>query len=233
MGLFLVALSFTVEGSPQLPAPTAGPTASPRVLATPRDMPAVDTDAVLLQENFADAQKSVLRIYEDDEVRYAIERERYLIEIKQPEVTAWSLVEGEYTNVAIQVEVQSTRSTAATAGGIVFRCRDDANFYLYAVSSEGFYRLELLEDGEWIALIDWTPSEAIVVPTAGYPNVANLLRVEVVDTQIALLVNGILLEKTIDSTFAAGAAGLAAMTFDGGGRVTFDDFVIARLDVER
>lgn len=90
--------------------------------------------------------------------------------------------------------------------------------------------MELLQDGEWLSLIDWTQSQAIKVASQD-DSAVNVLRVEQADDRIALFVNGVLLEETLDETFGQGRIGLAASTFDrGNARIQFDNLVVTTLE---
>lgn len=124
IALFLISLSFTVEGSPRLTlnANTAVPTQVPS--AEPTTEANTVTGTILLQEDFSSLNTSRLRSREDDDIRYAIVAGAYLIEVKQAERIGWSLVAGEYADIAVQVDVKSKRKPVPVAGGIIFGYQD-------------------------------------------------------------------------------------------------------------
>ena len=100
--------------------------------------------------------------------------------------------------------------------------QDNRNFYLFSVSNDGYYTLELLQDGNWTTLIDPTQSDQI-------DTARNTLQVATRSDRIALSVNGTLLEETTDSTFSSGEVGLAVSTFpDSTGTISFDNLLITR-----
>lgn len=182
---------------------------------------------LLLQDAFEHAGTSTLEIGEDNDVRYAYEDGKYLIEVKRPDLVVWSRIEGRFANIALQVETTLADDATIAASGLIFRYQDDANFYLYSFANNGFYSLDLIKDGERIPLIDWTP--AVIVDGAD----ATTLRVELVEDHIILYANGVVLERTIDSTFTSGEVGLAASTFDAGvASVYFDNLLITTVDGE-
>ncbi len=224
----VISLVFIVESDTSIRSP-GGVTAVPDMIASTPRSEAV-TQEILLQDTLARAEDSRMIVDEDETVRYAFEEGRYLITVKPTDQIAWSLAEGTYAdNLAIQVVTTVESDPEQAAGGIMFRYQDEANFYLYTVSGNGFYSLELLENDQWITLIDWTPSEAIAVGSASSSASTNTLRVEVASNRIALFVNNIRLEETIDSTFTGGEVGLVTSTFDlGNGRVAFRDLLITQ-----
>lgn len=182
----------------------------------------------LLQDALTSSVTSSMLVREDEESRFAFDDGRYLIEVNKLDWMAWALVEGTYDDtVAIQVTTSIANNPDDTAAGIIFHYQDEENFYLYNVSGNGFYRLSLLENNEWIILIDWTPSDVIAIAGAGETAPTNTLRVELVGERIALFVNNVKVEETIDSTFSRGEVALTANVFEQvGGQVYFSDLLI-------
>lgn len=179
---------------------------------------------LLLEDDFSDKMASDLDVSEDETSRSGYEDGLYVIEVKVPEMVVWSLVGDPYADVSVEVEAEVPAGSDVTAAGVIFRYQDNDNFYLYSVSNDGYYQLELLQDGEWIMLIDPTLSD-----TVGKGR--NTLRVEARGSRIALYANGVLLEETADTTFSSGDAGLAVSTFEGStGTVRFDNLVIVRAE---
>ena len=175
-----------------------------------------------LTENFDRPERSTFVVDENEDMRYAFDTGGYLIEIKATDTLVWSLAEGQYSDVTTEVEVSFLKDTPLSAGGLVFYYQDERNFYLFSVTSEGLYSLELVENNEWITLIDWTETDGLV-PTGQ----ANRLRLEANGDQIALFLNGTRLELTSDGTFTKGEIGLAATSFDNGGvQARFDNLMV-------
>lgn len=178
--------------------------------------------SLLLEDDFSDEGTSNLDVSEDATSRSAYEDGAYVLEVKESETVVWSLVGGPYSDVSVEVEAEVPADSDMTAAGLVFNYQDGDNFYLFSVSNDGYYLLEMLQDGGWITLIDPTLSEEVDAAR-------NTLRVEMRGDRIALYVNGALLEETTDSTFASGDVGLAVSTFpDSTGTVRFDNLVIAQ-----
>lgn len=176
--------------------------------------------AVLLEDDFSDPGVSNLDQSEDETSRSAYEDGGYVLQVKEPETLVWVLVGGPYSDIGVEVETEVARDSDIAAAGLVFHYQDDDNFYLFSVTNDGYYALELLQGGEWIVLIDPTLSDEVDADR-------NTLRVETSGGRIALYVNGALLEETVDDTFTSGEVALAVSTFEGStGSVRFDDLVI-------
>jgi hypothetical protein len=176
----------------------------------------------LLSEDFDRPNSSDFVVDEDEDLRYSFDEGGYLIEVKTEDMLVWSLAEGQYSDATTEVEVTFLDDTPVSAGGLLFHYQDQDNFYLFSVTNEGLYSLELVEDNEWNTLIDWTETEALA-PTGE----ANRLRVEASGDQIGLYLNGQRLDLTSDGTFTDGEIALAATSFDdGGAQARFDNLVV-------
>lgn len=178
--------------------------------------------AVLLEDDFSDTGVSSLDQSEDETSRSAYEDGVYVLEVKEAETVVWSLIGGPYEDVRLEVDAEVPAGAEVAAAGLVFHYQDNANFYLFSVSNDGYYALEVLQDGEWTTLIDPTLSDAV-------DSARNRLRVTTSGERIALYVNDTLLEETTDASFTSGEVGLAVSTFDTSpGILHFDNLVVAR-----
>ncbi len=177
---------------------------------------------VLVADDFSSASTSDLDVSEDKTSRLAYEGGAYVIELKRPQAIAWSLVDGSYKDVSVEVDAVMLPGSDNVAAGLIFQYRANYDFYLYSVTNDGYYTLKSMKDGAWFPLIDATQSDKI---RAG----RNTLRVETHGDRIALYVNGALLEETTDGALGAGEVGLAASTFiNGTGAISFDNLLIKR-----
>ncbi|ACL24581.1 zinc ribbon domain-containing protein [Chloroflexus aggregans] len=177
---------------------------------------------ILFQDKFDNPASSALLTNEDNDVRYAYEQGRYVIEVKQPELLVWSLIDGTYRNVTIEASYIMPGNMPNVAAGLIFHYQDEDNFYLFSVSNDGYYALELLQNNQWTTLIDWTKHQAINPER-------NRIRVELRNDEIVLYVNDKQIDKTRDPTFTDGNVALAVTSFDkGGGTVEFEEITISQ-----
>ena len=175
----------------------------------------------LLRDDFDNPTTSSLGVRNDSSSSYSFEQGSYVIEVKEPELLVWALIEGNYRDVVIETSYSTPLNAPNLAAGLIFHYQDEDNFYLFSVSNDGYYALELLENNQWITLIDWTQHNAIAAES-------NRLRVELSGDQITLFVNDRRLEQTRDPTFTRGEVGLAVTSFDEGGAVVRYDEIIVR-----
>lgn len=208
---------------------------------------------VLLYDSFTSSQTSRLLTSQDRTVRFGLADGGYRITVRQPHTLAWSRLADDYRSyqdIAMQVETVLLAGSAQTTSSLLFRYQDDNNYYLFNVAYNGFYNLEVLEDGHPTRLIDWTPSAAIQTapwvsrsppmptgpPELTRPHAAprNLLRVVVQGNRIGLFVNGVRLEETLDRTFRRGGLALAVQTFavpaPGAATIHFDNLLVTTSD---
>lgn len=195
------------------PRPTLGAAPSP-----PAATPAADSPP--LREPFDSPAASGFATRDDAVARYAFEQGGYTITVKAPETLVWTLAGGRYEDVAVSVDAVAPAGSGRAAAGVIFHYQDDGNFYLFQVSSSGYYALELVAADQLTTLIDWTQSDAIA-------GAANELRVETSGDRIALFVNGRRLEETRDISFTRGDVGIAASSFaEPEAAVRFDNLTI-------
>jgi hypothetical protein len=152
-GATLVWLGRTSWGTPSLVATPAQPGGG--LISSD---PLTPKSTQLLQENFDDPDSSALSNAEDSFARYAFVDGAYQMQVKQPERLAWSIVGGPYGDLRVSVESKITPDDPVAAIGLIFHYQDENNFYLYSITNDGFYALELLMNNQWITLIDWTRS---------------------------------------------------------------------------
>jgi hypothetical protein len=50
---------------------------------------------------------------------------------------------------------------AGSAWGVVFRIQDNQNYYWFRVTDTQFFAVSVIEDSQWLDLVEWTRSEAI------------------------------------------------------------------------
>lgn len=136
------------------------------------------------------------------------------------------LLKHTYEDIKISVETRYVQGAMNNWMGVICRQQDEANYYLLAISTDGYYLIQLVEDGTVTPLIGPTPSTAIHTGKA-----QNLLEVTCKENTLTLVVNHIRLASRTDATL--GAAGQVALFTDaadpGGTTVTaFDDFTLTQ-----
>ena len=196
-------------------APATTPTASSGSEPTPSP-----EAGGVIEDDFSKPQTSHLEIVDDATTRAAYVAGAYVLAAKQPKKVVWALIGGPYQDVTFQVDATPVAGSKLAGAGLIFHYQDKDNFYLYSVTGDGYYTLELFQAGKLTMLLDPTQSDKISVE-------GNTLRVETNGDRIALWVNGTLLEMTSDGTFTTGAVGLAVSSFERStGAISFDNLVV-------
>jgi hypothetical protein len=179
---------------------------------------------VLLADDFSSAAQSSLGSGSDAETSYRFVDGGYQIEILPSDMLAWSRIAGQYRDARIEFDARLLDGPAEAGVGLIFRYQDADNFYLFTVSGDGFYNLEMMSNGRWQTLIDWTAAPAI----QPFGRI-NRLSVTTVADRITLGINGVIVDETIEPRFPDGAAALALTTFeDGAATAMFDNLRISR-----
>jgi len=168
----------------------------------------------------------------------------------------WSVLDRKFNDFDLRVTAHLVEGPLAqNQYGVIFRYRDENNFYIFRISADGYYSLSKIEGGIEEKISDWGTTEAIRQGIA--PNRIRIIgegdvfRFYVNDVWLPLCLKGenetsmwagaersgvcLTDEPTKvfrDDTFAQGRIALAAGTFDGSEvAVAFDDLVIVGPDI--
>lgn len=192
--------------------------------ATPDPNPASSGGGAVLYKQTFDKPGSDFDEDETDNASYKFVDGAYSVSAKKPNLIVWQKIKGDYGNAAISLDA-TIQGPKGSAAGLVFHYQDDKNFYLFTITGDGRYGLDMYKDDKLTTLIDWTESSA--VHTAGE---LNRLRVETVDDTIRLYANDELLDEISDGTFKRGKTAIAINTFDDPKlTVLFDNLVVRSL----
>jgi hypothetical protein len=199
------------------PAPTAAATNVPaiQVTATPMPQPTAkltETSApqlLVLEDDFSNPKSGWDR-GADADADWGYQDGEYRILVHATDTTAWANTHERYdlADLVMVVEAHRVAGPLDNQYGVIVRYQDRANFYLFSISSDGQYTVQMLLDDNWKDLVQWTPADVIKQDEG-----TNLLRVEAKGPDMRFLVNGELLCAVQDSTFSAGSIGLAAGSF--------------------
>jgi zinc-ribbon domain len=199
----------TFQAISELPTSAAEPTAA-----------ASGGGSVLYKQTFDNASSD----FNEDETAnatYKFVDGAYSVSAKKPNLIVWQKIKGDYGNTAISLDT-TIDGPEESAAGLLFHYQDDKNFYLFTITGDGRYGLDVYKDDNLTTLIDWTESSAI-----NKVGDLNSLRVETIDDTIRLYANDTLLDEISDSTFKRGKTAIAINTFDDPKlTVTFDNLVI-------
>jgi len=144
------------------------------------------------------------------------------IEVTVANYVVWAgLQNREYVDVAAEVNARVASGTGGNYG-LLFRIKDDDNFYRFVISTGGSYRIVKLVGKQWKTIQDWARSSAIRTDGA-----TNRLKVVARGPSITVYANGQKLATVTDADHPVGGVALVvAAGSETGFHVAFDDFQV-------
>jgi len=202
------------------------PVATPTPVAEPVDvtdrLAEIKADDPTTSDDFR-RDNDTWNLEPDEDATFFYRGRTFHIKVDAPEWIGWSAGEITTTDFLLEVDTQYVDGPADAEYGVIFRQVDADNYYFFAISRSGSYRLWRLEDGEWTTMVEWTETDAIDTSE----DALNRLGVLAEGAQLTLLVNDVALTQLEDETFASGKVALALGTFDeAGAEVAFDNLDI-------
>jgi hypothetical protein len=120
----------------------------------------------------------------------------------------------------ISVDARQTSGPASADYGLAFRVVSDNTLYTFNISDTGQFAVQLLYQGQWTTLVNWTPTAAV------RPGESNNLKVLAVGDQFTFFVNDQEVARLGDDSVPQGRVGVAVDHFEEGVTASweFDDF---------
>lgn len=107
-------------------------------------------------------------------------------------------------------------SKAGSGWGVIFKVKDNYNYYSFRMTDQQFFAVSLQRDSQWLNIVDWTRTDTIK------PNGVNQLEVMANDAHFIFLINGQVVKEVDDSHLSRGLVGLAIEGYTPGEKTTFD-----------
>ena len=180
---------------------------------------------VLFEDDFSSTSSGWDQVDSSDRVT-DYDNGAYLIRVNDTNSDAWANPGKTFGDVRVEVDATKTGGDDNNNFGVI--CRSQAgsvdDFYTLWISSDGYYAIVKIENGDLGFLVEWQTSDAI-----NQGNTTNHIRGDCVGSTLSVYANGTLLGSADDSTFTSGDVGLEAGTFDvGGTEIRFDNFVVSQ-----
>jgi len=149
----------------------------------------------------------------------------YQIYVNEPTTDYFSTPYCSYKDVGLEVQAVRSGGPVENNFGLVCRFSDERNFYLGQVSSDGYFGIFKVRDGEYLQLDnEYMRLYEVILSEV---NEVNLLRFDCQGQKLFLFVNGTLLASVEDDDYSIGDIGLLAGTFEQPGvLIAFDNFRI-------
>ncbi len=178
---------------------------------------------VLFQDDFSDPtsgwsvsnETDRVIAYQDGGLRFFVNQAHY---------DYWSVPGLNFSDVHIDADATKLAGPDDNDLGILCRYRDQNNFYGFLISSDGYYGISKMKNGEHtlIGMDGMRVSQTIQTGQA-----TNHIRADCIGSTLALYVNGEKLYEVQDADFTSGDVGLLVGTFDQpGADVRFNNFVV-------
>jgi hypothetical protein len=108
----------------------------------------------------------------------------------------------------LEVAAHALAGSEFNGYGLVYRAQDDARYYVFAVGSDGYYAVLLMNGPEELPLVDWQQ-----FPHVRREQQSNRLRVTCADTICDFYINDEYAVTIEDDTWLAGDVGLWVRSF--------------------
>lgn len=164
---------------------------------------------VLFQDNFASTDSGWNRVRDANGNITDYENDGYRILNNQPISHIWANPGLKFDDVHLDVDINKTGGPDDNYFGVICRYLDGSNFYILAISSDGYYGIIKVKEGSLnlLGAEQMQPSEAIL-----QGNAANHLSAECKGKELSLWVNEQLLLSVEDGEFSSGDVGLEVTT---------------------
>ena len=192
---------------------------------SPEASPLPTSDDVILSDEFSPPNVAWARFDTEESAVYVQDGELFL-EDRGKGVAVYAPLSGKtYEDVLVSVEARHVQGTVNNWMGVICRQQDEGNYYLLAISADGFYLILRVEDGESTALAGPKMSDAINQGKA-----ENDVIVRCQGSSLSLRVNGDFVVARTDAVFSdSGQIALFADAVESGETATtaFDNFVLS------
>ncbi len=142
----------------------------------------------------------------------------------QPGQIWWTNPGRMFDDVIISVETEHVSGPQDNAYGVICRYQSSENFYVFLISSDGYYAIGKYQSGR--EQVQYLSGEGQYVASSAINQglARNTLRVSCIGDELTLTVNGELVDSVSDATFVTGDVGLSASSFEPGTLVvSFDN----------
>lgn len=205
--------------------PSGGSSSGGGAVATAAAEVGLAKGELLYSDDFSDPS-SGWDIRQADDASTVYQNGAYHITVNNIDWVAWGNPYDEFTDFIVEVDATQVAGTDDNDFGVLVRYVDVDNFYRFEISSDGYYSFDMMQDNEWITLIEWTPSDAIRLGKR-----TNTITVRCEGDLFTFYVNGQYLDEYRDSTFASGDIGLLAGTIqEAPVHIAFDNVKVWALD---
>lgn len=181
---------------------------------------------VLFKDDFSNTNSGWDRVQDDDGINDYVDG-GYRILVNKENWYFWSNPGLNFSDVIIDVDAKKIGGPDDNDFGVICRYKDNSNFYFFTVSSDGYYGISKIIDGEefMIGMDSLQFNDKVVNLGAA----SNHIQASCIGNSLTLKVNNTTLADVKDSDLTSGDVGLIAGTYDEiGTDILFDSFVVSK-----
>jgi hypothetical protein len=195
----------------------------------PTSIPVSASTAVakpLFSDDFSDPSSGWDRVNDEEGINdYA--NGGYRIFVNKPNWYFWSNPGLQFSDVVIDVDAQKNAGPDENDFGIICRYQDEQNFYFFIISTDGYYSIKKIFNGEenWVGMDDRGFNDTVIKLGSSL----NHITAKCYGSSLTLSVNGIVLADVNDTDLSLGDVGLIAGSYENPGvDILFDKFLVTR-----
>jgi hypothetical protein len=146
--------------------------------------------------------------------------------VDSPNVDLWSVAGKSFGDVRVESEVRRMGGAPDNVFGLICRYQDNQNFYMFLVSSDGYYGIARLKDNQYGLIgIDQLQYSSKIQHDA----ITHQLRGDCIGESLKLYLDGDLLMDARDGDFTTGDVGVLAGAYSTSGvDILFDNFIVTQ-----
>jgi hypothetical protein len=150
------------------------------------------------------------------------------IHVKEAQYDFWSVAGKNFADAQIEVEAMKIGGPEDNDYGIICRYLNKDNFYMLVVSSDGYYGIVKMKNGQHIMIgADQLQYNGAAINSSGI----NHLRADCIGQTLSIYANGHKLMQAEDADFAKGDVGLVVGAYNFPGvDILFDNFTVKMPD---
>ena len=146
--------------------------------------------------------------------------------VNVPQYDYVSVPNGSFSDVKIETTVNKLSGSDDNDYGIVCRYQDQKNYYGFIISSDGYFGIIKVKEGNYQLL----NSSNLEFSSGIHTGLEfNYLRADCIGSRLSFYANGIKLAEVMDPDLLSGKVGLMAGSFDQPGiAILFDNFLVSK-----
>ena len=179
---------------------------------------------ILFEDDFSNSN-SGWDVYSDEDVAIGYKDGGYSISANKANWCFWSTIYRKLSDITIEVDAQKIAGSDGDEYGVMCRYKDEDNFYVFTITSNGHFASGKFIDGKWSELgnQEWEFND-VIQQEAGM----NHLKLTCAYNDFTLEVNGSVLVNITDPDIRAGDVGVYVCAYDTPGvEVLFDNFIVS------